>query len=603
MSDKLDPKMRDLPNIAVKDIADDTSGISNMPTKSKQSEIITKLSPDSKEPETLKIENGLVNHVTKSLSESKNCTTTNNKSTEREGNCYCGKERNLNIVELLCANCNRWFHESCIGYQLGKLVPFMMNYIFVCKNCSPTGLESFKKTQALFPQMCVTALGNLMQQSIKEGASQTQFSKDKHIIPFIDCHWDSMTTTPRRVTQSWHSTVLRALIKETNIIFACNDTAPNGPLYSLMAPDLTQIKPNYEAMIKGGHLKVTDMGIQHGGGSGLKGRNAKRKVPGEGGTGTGKKGRGAAGDLSAPKLPAHGYPLEHPYNKDGYRYILAEPDPHAPFRQEFDESSDWAGKPIPGWLYRTLSPASVLLALHDRAPQLRVSEDRLAVTGEKGYCMVRATHSVSRGCWYWEAAIEEMPEGSATRLGWAQEYANLQAPLGYDKFGYSWRSRKGTRFHECRGKHYSRGFGEGDILGFLIVLPNNSSYIPQTYKDRPLVKFKSHLYYEEKDRVSECLKNLKPLPGSKIIFFINGECQGEAFLAIYAGAYYPTISIHKSATVSVNFGPNFKHPPPATDYKYRGMWEKAEEAICEQTMADLLYLTENDGKLRLDALP
>lgn len=30
------------------------------------------------------------------------------------------------------------------------------------------------------------------------------------------------------------------------------------------------------------------------------------------------------------------------------------------------------------------------------------------------------------------------------------------------------------------------------------------------------------------------------------------------------------------------------------------MSEKAEEAICEQTMADLLYLTENEGKLRLD---
>jgi len=34
-----------------------------------------------------------------------------------------------------------------------------------------------------------------------------------------------------------------------------------------------------------------------------------------------------------------------------------------------------------------------LLALHDRAPQLKVAEDRLAVTGEKGYCMIRATHS------------------------------------------------------------------------------------------------------------------------------------------------------------------------------------------------------------------
>ena len=45
----------------------------------------------------------------------------------------------------------------------------------------------------------------------------------------------------------------------------------------------------------------------------------------------GKKGRSS--DLGALKLPSHGYPTEHPFNKDGYRYILAEPDPHAPFRQ------------------------------------------------------------------------------------------------------------------------------------------------------------------------------------------------------------------------------------------------------------------------------
>lgn len=65
---------------------------------------------------------------------------------------------------------------------------------------------------------------------------------------------------------------------------------------------------------------------------GLRGRNAKRKFPGEAaGAGSGKKGRGS--DMTTPKLPAHGYPLEHPFNKDGYRYILAEPDPHAPFRQ------------------------------------------------------------------------------------------------------------------------------------------------------------------------------------------------------------------------------------------------------------------------------
>ncbi len=27
-----------------------------------------------------------------------------------------------------------------------------------------------------------------------------------------------------------------------------------------------------------------------------------------------------------------------------YRYHLAEPDPHSPFRQKFDETEVWAGK-------------------------------------------------------------------------------------------------------------------------------------------------------------------------------------------------------------------------------------------------------------------
>lgn len=55
--------------------------------------------------------------------------------------------------------------------------------------------------------MCVTAIGNLMQESNKNRNPQIYFSRDKDIIPFIESHWESMTTTARRVTQSWHSTV------------------------------------------------------------------------------------------------------------------------------------------------------------------------------------------------------------------------------------------------------------------------------------------------------------------------------------------------------------------------------------------------------------
>ena len=74
-----------------------------------------------------------------------------------------------------------------------------------------------------------------------------------------------------------------------------------------------------------------------------------------------------------------------------------------------------------------------------------MSEDRLSVTGEKGYAMVRASHYVTEGGWYYEATVIDLPVKSATRIGWSQKLGNLQAPLGYDKFGYSWRSKKGTR--------------------------------------------------------------------------------------------------------------------------------------------------------------
>ncbi|XP_055381208.1 set1/Ash2 histone methyltransferase complex subunit ASH2 isoform X2 [Condylostylus longicornis] len=446
--------------------------------------------------------------------------------------------------------------------------------------------------------MCVTSIANMQQAAAKQGVIKTIFSKEE-IIPYMEQYWEAMTTIPRRITQSWYATVQRALLKEVNTTFTYEETITDMK-YGLCV-DLSQIKPNYDLMLKIGTLKITDDGHTQASLS-KNNRQYKRKYPNSEAGPTGKKGRPASDAIATVKLPPHGYPLEHPFNKDGYRYILAEPDPHAPFRQEFDESSDWAGKPIPGWLYRTLVPNSVLLALHDRAPQLKISEDRLTVTGEKGYCMVRSSHYVCRGKWYYEATIEEMPEGSATRIGWGQEYGNLQAPLGYDKFGYSWRSRKGTVFHESRGKHYSEGYNEGDTLGFLIDLPEESivNCLPTTFKDRPLVKFKSHLYYEDKDKVQETLKALKVLPQSKIVFFKNGVYKGVAFSHIYSGSYYPTISIHKNATVTVNFGPKFKYPKILKNFKCCGMNDRIEQLISEQTVSDLLFLTENDGRLRLD---
>lgn len=54
------------------------------------------------------------------------------------------------------------------------------------------------------------------------------------------------------------------------------------------------------------------------------------------------------------------------------------------------------------------------------APQLKISDDRLTVLGEKGYSMVRASHGVRKGAWYFEIFIDDMPPETAARLGWSQ---------------------------------------------------------------------------------------------------------------------------------------------------------------------------------------
>lgn len=52
-------------------------------------------------------------------------------------------------------------------------------------------------------------------------------------------------------------------MKDVGSLFTVEENNTDGQLFGLQVPDLTLMKPNYEAMIKGGHLKVTEMGIQH----------------------------------------------------------------------------------------------------------------------------------------------------------------------------------------------------------------------------------------------------------------------------------------------------------------------------------------------------
>ena len=117
--------------------------------------------------------------------------------------------------------------------------------------------------------------------------------------------------------------------------------------------------------------------------------------------------------------------------------------------------------------------------------------------------------------------------------------------------------------------------------------------------DKTLIKFKSHLYYEEKDGQQENLKSLKPLPGSKISYFLNGKSLGVAFTDIYAGEYHPSAGLYKAAHVKFNFGPRFKFAPVGAG-SFKPLCERARDMEVEQAMADMRFFSEREGALRID---
>lgn len=138
-------------------------------------------------------------------------------------------------------------------------------------------------------QMCITALANLHRAALKDNKPKQLFSKDQDILPYIEQHWEAMTTMPRRVTQSWYdwnclfehkncsliiyyvlahtfryATVQRAMVKDIHTVFAFEESEEKGQSFGLVSMDFSQIKPNYEAMVKGGTLRITDDGYTQG---------------------------------------------------------------------------------------------------------------------------------------------------------------------------------------------------------------------------------------------------------------------------------------------------------------------------------------------------
>ena len=191
-------------------------------------------------------------------------------------------------------------------------------------------------------------------------------------------------------------------------------------------------------------------------------------------------------------------------------------------------------------------PPSVALNLYDKALLLRVSRDQLSVqSAGGGYKMVRATHGVHTGAYYWEAKMLEVVDeknsvdgkdnnngndGSTgkvhMRLGWSTRQGELEAHVGFDKSGFGYRDIDGSKCSAgVRDDVYGSSFGPGDVIGCYISLDTDE-------------------------------------PAENVMkFFKNGVDQGVAYRGLEIdekGVFFPAVSLFGAgAKALVNFGPSF----------------------------------------------
>lgn len=214
---------------------------------------------------------------------------------------------------------------------------------------------------------------------------------------------------------------------------------------------------------------------------------------------------------------------------------------------------------------------------HLKGKAIKLNENKLIASGDKGYRTVLGTQGVAEGTFYYELTILnpsseelEIPENSippsapilepllttantlclqthntssinmdkgASRVGFATNQAELEMCVGADKYGFGFRSIDGCVFHEGFRKEFSSGYEIGSIISCLIHLP------PQ----RPRIK-----------GVTD--SGLVVSEGSEIHFFKNGRHLGCAFKDFYEGCYFPAVALYEYSRAEINLSPEVRYP-------------------------------------------
>jgi len=166
--------------------------------------------------------------------------------------------------------------------------------------------------------------------------------------------------------------------------------------------------------------------------------------------------------------------------------------------------------------------------------------------------------SAHEGAWYYEVEIERLGDTGACRVGWLQRQGELQAPCGYDAGGLAYNSRGGHKYRAARREAYGEAYGEGDVVGCLLVLPPGGRVMgPEVVRVKGGDADKAFTVVEGSGR-----EPARPLAGSFAAFTLNGESQGVAFVDLPEGSWHPAVSLFTKplAVTPAEDGQDLKDP-------------------------------------------
>lgn len=154
---------------------------------------------------------------------------------------------------------------------------------------------------------------------------------------------------------------------------------------------------------------------------------------------------------------------DYPINKRGFKYKPCIPS-----------------EALSANLYSTteIPPYRVRPSYFDRLSGIIFNEDMDCVSTTEGWRSIRTNLGVSEGCYYMEFEILNANNGedrSHVRIGLARKEASLEAPVGFDGYGYAIRDVNGQKVTLSRPKDFMEGgdgFRNGDVIGMLIALPS-----------------------------------------------------------------------------------------------------------------------------------